>query len=216
MDLELKYLLGENSIVEPNVILSYKYLNSKKPTKIGEFSHIHSGTVIYQDTTIGSHFTAGHNVTIRANCQIGNRVVVLHGTTLEGNIKIGNGVKIMAHVYIPSQTEIGNMVFIGPGTNILNATLPMRKTGLNPVKIGNDVVIGGGVTILPGITIGNNAFIGAGSVVTKNIPDNTLAYGNPIQLKELPADFGEGNDPQQIFTGRDLWNNNEDDSWKNL
>lgn len=47
------------------------------------------------------------------------------------------------------------------------------------MKIGNDVWIGGGSIILPGVTIGDNVTIGAGSVVTKSIPSNTIAYGNP-------------------------------------
>lgn len=207
--------LGEDSVIEPNVMLGYAYLNAQKETVIGKNAHIHSGTVIYADTTIGDHFTAGHLVTIRANCTIGDRVVILHNSTLEGNLTIGKGVKIMAQVYIPSRTTIGDMVFLGPGVNILNALFPMRgEAKLNPVTIGNHVVIGGGVTILPGVTIGDNVFIGAGAVVTKDVPTNTLAYGNPAVHKPMPESWGALNDPAQIFNGRDLWNNIPDESWK--
>lgn len=213
-NLEMRYCeLGEEVCIEPNVMLGYGYLNSKGPLIVGKDAHIHSGTVIYADTKIGDHFTCGHNVTIRANCQIGDRVVILHGSTLEGNIKIGKGVKIMAHVYLPSQTVIGDMVFIGPGVTLLNALLPMRKAGLAGVTIGNHVVIGGGVTLLPGVSIGDNAFVGAGAVVTKDVPSNTLAYGNPAIFRPLPEEFGDMNDPEQIFQGRDLWDNKTDDSW---
>lgn len=51
-----------------------------------------------------------------------------------------------------------------------------------PIGVGNNVWIGGNVTVLPGITIGNNVTIGAGSVVTRDIPDNTLAVGNPCRV----------------------------------
>lgn len=51
-----------------------------------------------------------------------------------------------------------------------------------PIKIGNDVWIGGNVVILAGVTIGNNVVIGAGSVVTKDIPDNVVAVGNPCRI----------------------------------
>ena len=51
-----------------------------------------------------------------------------------------------------------------------------------PVKIGDKVWIGGGVTILPGVTIGDNSVIGAGSVVTKDIPANVIATGNPCRI----------------------------------
>jgi len=207
-------VLGDNVIVEPNVLLGYGYLQAEHPAKIGKHSHIHSGTVIYADTDIGDFFTAGHNVTIRAHCRIGNRVVILHGSTLEGNIVIGKGVKIMAHVYVPSQTRIGDMVFIGPGVTILNARLPMRASGLSGVTIGNHVVIGGGCTLLPGVSIGDNSFIGAGAVVTKDLPPNTLAYGNPARHYPLPGVLGTLNDPAQIFQGRDLWNNQPDETWR--
>ncbi len=207
-------ILGSDTIIEPNVILGYTYLNAKEPVRIGSHTHIHSGTVIYADTLIGSHFTAGHNVTVRAHCKIGDRVVILHGSTLEGNIVIGKGVKIMAHVYLPSQTEIGDMVFIGPGVNVLNARIPMRVNGLNGVRIGEHSVIGGGVTLLPGISIGRNCVIGAGAVVTKDVPDNTLSFGNPARNTPMPTEFGTINDPEQIFRGRDLWNNQPDDSWE--
>jgi len=56
------------------------------------------------------------------------------------------------------------------------------KTITAPVMIGNNVWIGGGAIILPGITIGNNVVIGAGSVVTKDIPDNVVAVGNPCRV----------------------------------
>jgi acetyltransferase-like isoleucine patch superfamily enzyme len=55
-----------------------------------------------------------------------------------------------------------------------------------PIKVGNNVWIGGNVVVLPGVTIGTNVTIGAGSVVTKDIPSNTIAYGNPCRVvKEL-------------------------------
>ena len=55
-----------------------------------------------------------------------------------------------------------------------------------PITIGDDVWIGGHVSILPGVTVGNNDIIGAGSVVTKDIPDNVIAVGNPCRvLREI-------------------------------
>jgi acetyltransferase-like isoleucine patch superfamily enzyme len=208
--------VGEEAEIEPNVMLGYQYPGCNAPLKLGKKARIHSGTVIYADTTIGDHFTCGHNVIIRAECEIGDRVVILHGTTLEGKLKIGKGVKIMAHVYIPSRTTIGSMVFIGPGVNILNAMMPMREATVSYATIGDHVVIGGGVTIGPGVTIGENSFIGAGSVVMQDIPANSLAYGVPAKFRPLPEKFGKGNDPKQIFNGLDLWDNRQgDQSWEN-
>lgn len=56
------------------------------------------------------------------------------------------------------------------------------KTKTAQVSIGNNVWIGGGAIIMPGVTIGNNVVIGAGSVVTKDIPDDVIAYGNPCRV----------------------------------
>ncbi len=86
--------------------------------------------------------------------------------------------------------EIGDNVFIGPHVMITTATHPTdpierRSTEFGQgITIGNDVWVGGNVSILPGVTIGNNCVIGAGSVVNRDIPDNSLAVGNPCRVKK--------------------------------
>ena len=84
---------------------------------------------------------------------------------------------------------IGDDCFIGPNVSIYTAchsTDPVerntRREWAEPVTIGDNVWIGGSVTILPGVTIGSNVTIGAGSVVTRNIPDNVVAVGNPCKV----------------------------------
>lgn len=88
---------------------------------------------------------------------------------------------------------IGDHVMIGPNVTIATAAHPvepsLRKKALQfncPVHIGNNVWIGANVVILPGVTIGDNTVIGAGSVVTKDIPANVVAVGNPCRvLREI-------------------------------
>ena len=84
---------------------------------------------------------------------------------------------------------IGDDCFIGPNVSIYTAchnTDPIernsRREWAEAVTIGDNVWIGGSVTILPGVNIGNNVTIGAGSVVTKDIPDNVVAVGNPCRV----------------------------------
>jgi acetyltransferase-like isoleucine patch superfamily enzyme len=92
-----------------------------------------------------------------------------------------------------AKVEFGDNVFIGPNCGFYTAGHPieidMRNEGLEyakPIKVGNNVWIGGNVVVLPGVTIGTNVTIGAGSVVTKDIPSNCVAYGNPCRVvKEL-------------------------------
>lgn len=110
------------------------------------------------------------------------------------------GVKVNGSLYIyggnrgmfgsePFMIEIGDNVHITGACQFLThdgSTLIFRKEIptleiTKPIKIGNDVFIGYRVIIMPGVTIGNRCVIGAGSVVTKDIPDNSLAVGNPCK-----------------------------------
>lgn len=84
---------------------------------------------------------------------------------------------------------IGNNVLFGPAVQIYSATHPISaaerrtwKEFARPVTIGNDVWVGGGAIICPGVTIGDRCVIGAGSVVTRSIPSDSFAAGNPCRV----------------------------------
>ncbi|HSU51227.1 MAG TPA: sugar O-acetyltransferase [Segetibacter sp.] len=87
------------------------------------------------------------------------------------------------------QVTIGSRTLFGPNVQIYTATHPInykeRASGLEyakPITIGEDVWVGGSAVICPGVTIGNRTIIGAGSVVTKDIPDDVFAAGNPCRV----------------------------------
>lgn len=120
------------------------------------------------------------------------------------NISIGKDTFINFNCTFLDCTKItiGRNVLIGPGTQIYAVTHPVNpnerlnpnsseevasyNTFTKPVTIGNNVWIGGNVSIVAGVTIGDNSVIGAGSVVTKDIPSNSLAAGNPCKvIKEV-------------------------------
>ncbi len=105
------------------------------------------------------------------------------------------------------------MVFIGPGTTFLNDKYPMRRAPVEGARIEDHVTIGG-ATILPGVRIGRNAFVGAGSVVSKDVPPDTLAYGVPARHYPLPDGLSGGNLPELLLPQTDLWGAQSDDSWK--
>ncbi len=88
-----------------------------------------------------------------------------------------------------AKVRIGDNVQIAPNVSIYTAGHPVHPESRNSgyeygidITIGDNVWIGGNVCILPGVTIGKNAVIGAGSVVTKDIPDNVVAVGNPCKV----------------------------------
>jgi len=90
------------------------------------------------------------------------------------------------------RVKIGDNVLFGPRVSLYTAGHPIDATERNTllefgksITIGNNVWIGGNVVINPGIIIGNNVTIGSGSVVTKNIPDNAIAAGNPCKVLRL-------------------------------
>ncbi|ASV32719.1 sugar O-acetyltransferase [Maribacter cobaltidurans] len=119
-------------------------------------------------------------------CDYGNNLSIGDGTFVNMNCAFLDNNKI----------SIGKNVLIGPYVQIYTASHPLKAseriverndgasylTSSKPVKIGNKAWIGGNSVICPGVTIGDNVTIGAGSVVTKNIPDNTLAFGNPCKI----------------------------------
>jgi maltose O-acetyltransferase len=107
------------------------------------------------------------------------------------NIKLGGKVYFNFNCVILDvmPVVIGDNTLIGPAVQIYTATHPLdaveRRGGLEsakPIMIGADVWIGGGAIICPGVTIGDRSVIGAGSVVTKSIPADVIAAGNPCRV----------------------------------
>jgi len=89
----------------------------------------------------------------------------------------------------PGKITFGDNVFIGPSCGFYTAHHPIHPELRNklyeyafPITVGSDVWIGGGTVVLPGARIGSNVVIGAGSVVTGEIPDNVVAFGNPCRV----------------------------------
>lgn len=180
--------IGKNRRIDRNVILGYlpgRKIKSRTLV-IGDNSRVRSGTVIYLGSKIGDNFETGHNVIIREENMLGNNVFIWSNTLIDYGCGIGNNVKIHSNVYIAQFTTIEDEVFIAPGVVTANDPCPICSKCMKGPTIKKGAKIGINVSLLPHITIGEFSLIGAGSVVTKNIPSYSLAYGVPtVVIKKI-------------------------------
>ena len=140
-------------------------------SKIWHFSHILPGTRIGEGCNIGQNVVIGPDVSVGNGCKIQNNVSVYQGVTLEDDVFCG-----------PS------MVF----TNVYNPRANIRRMDeARPTLVKNGASLGANCTVVCGVTIGRCAFVGAGAVVTRDVPDYALVYGNPAKQKGWVCGCGE-------------------------
>jgi acetyltransferase-like isoleucine patch superfamily enzyme len=152
------------------------------PTADIQSSQIGENTNIWQYTVVLTNAKIGTNCNICAQCFIENDVIIGNHVTIKNGVQIWDGI------------EIEDYVFIGPNVTFTNDLYPRSKQ--YPEVFASTVIekgasIGANATILAGVTIGQNALIGAGSVVTKDVPANTLWYGNPAKMKGYVCNCGQ-------------------------
>jgi len=135
--------------------------------KLSKFINLY-GCEIGDETKIGAFVEVQKNATIGKRCKISSHTFVCEGVTIEDNVFIGHGVMFINDTY-PRATTDGQL-----------QTESDWKVERTIVKKGAS--IGTGVTILANVTIGENAIVGAGSVVTKDVPANTIVVGNPAKV----------------------------------
>ena len=192
--------LGRNNNISPFVILGKPPLNKKDgelKLEIGINAVIRSFTTIYAGNKIGNGFATGQNVSIRENNIIGDDVIIGSSSTIEFENIIGDGTHIHSGCFL-EMTKVGENVFVGPNVVFTDDPHPMKCPRYKECKGGpilEDLVkIGANCTILPGLRIGRNSLIGAGSVVTKDVPPDSVFGGNPARfikkISELKCEKG--------------------------
>lgn len=145
-------------------------LSDVQTDKIGKGTRIWQFCVILPDVEIGE------------NCNINANVLV------ETGVKIGNNVTLKSGVQLWDGVVVEDDVFIGPNATFANDPTPRSGDHLatHPItRICKRASIGANATILCGVTIGENALIGAGSVVTHDVPANTVWFGNPARQRGI-------------------------------
>ena len=126
-------------------------------------------------------------------CEIGHNTKIGTFVEIQKGAKIGKYCKISSHTFICEGITIEDNVFIGHNVTFINDAFP-RATAENgrmqteadwecvPTLVKRGVSIGSSATLLCGITVGENAIVGAGSVITKDVPPNTIVAGNPARV----------------------------------
>lgn len=111
-------------------------------------------------------------------------VLYRRGLNMKLDDKVSLAYKMMPDLFYPENITIGKNSVVGYNATLLTHEYLVDEYRIGKINIGNNTMIGANVTILPGVTIGDNVLVGAGSVVSKDIPSNSLAYGNPLIIKE--------------------------------
>lgn len=180
-------ILGANVELEENVYLGEMTGRQIADLSlvIGDNAIIRSGSVIYLGTRIGAGLRSGHNVVIREQNVIGDNLQIWSNSVLDYGCRIGNRVKIHCNCYVAQFTIMEDDTFLAPGVVISNDMYPGSMFPDQPLSgptIKRGAQIGCNVTLRPGVVVGEYSLIGAGSVVTKDIPPRSLAYGNPARV----------------------------------
>lgn len=174
------YFVHESSIVEPGAQIG-------AGTKIWHFCHVMGTARIGGDCVLGQNVFVGDRVVVGTNVKIQNNVSIYPGVTIEDDVFLG-----------PS------MVF----TNVNNPRSEVnRKAEFQPTLVRRGASIGANATIVCGVTLGSYCFVGAGAVVTADIPDYALAFGNPARIRGWMCqcgsrlDFLPADDDQRALCG---------------
>lgn len=192
--------IGEGSTVEDFCVLGHPgpgHREGEAALQIGRRALIRSHTVIYAGCTILDDFSSGHGVLIRQDNEVGEQVSIGSGSVIEFAVVIGARVRLHSQCFVPEYCVLEEDSWLGPGARLTNSRFPeglRAKATLQGVLVQAGARIGAGACILPGITIGRGALVGAGSVVTRDVPDDTVVVGNPARLagrtSELRDDAG--------------------------
>jgi acetyltransferase-like isoleucine patch superfamily enzyme len=188
--------IGEQARVEEHAVAGkpeHGYAMGKTYPGTGGNTVIHAGAVVrsgaimYAHTRCGQNTMIGHHTVLHTNVEVGAETQLGHHVTVEWDTCIGRNVRCSPGSHLTSATRIADRVFLGAGVRTISDKRmtgrdPHRKPVLDPPKFDTAARVGSGSVVLAGVTIGEHALIGAGSLVTRDIPAGTVAYGQPARV----------------------------------
>lgn len=147
----------------------------------------HESAYVDEPSSIGAGTKIWHFTHVMANCRIGPRCNIGQNVVISPDVTIGENVKIQNNVSVYTGCILEDDVFCGPSmvfTNVVNPRSHVaRKNEYKQTLVRKGASLGANSTVVCGVTIGRYAFVGAGAVVTRDIPDYALVYGNPARVQ---------------------------------
>lgn len=139
-----------------------------KAVRLGRFINLY-GCEIGDETKIGAFVEIQKNAKVGRRCKISSHSFICEGVTIEDNVFIGHGVVFINDIYPRATTAAGSLQ-------------SEQDWKVEPTVVRRGASIGSGATVLAKVSIGENAMVGAGSVVTKDVPANSIVAGNPARI----------------------------------
>lgn len=143
-----------------------------------------------RSSEIGARTRVWQYVVIMDGASVGEDCNICAHVLIEGNVTIGDRVTVKSGVQLWDGITLQNDVFIGPNVTFANDRYPrsrQRPSTFEKTVVGTGASIGANATILPGVFIGARSMVGAGAVVTHDVPEDTLVYGNPARVAKRIA-----------------------------
>ena len=155
---------------------------------------VHPTAVVEKPVQIGPGTKVWHFSHIMAGARIGGSCVLGQNVFVASTVVVGDRVKIQNNVSLYDGVELEAEVFCGPSVVFTNVTNPRsfisRRGEFEKTLVRKGATLGANATVLCGLTIGSYALVGAGSVVTRDVPDHALVYGNPARLHGWVCECG--------------------------
>lgn len=154
-------------------------LSRGRPLILGSDCLVRSHSVLYAGSTFADRLETGHHVTIREGIVAGTNLRVGSLADLQGDTTIGQYVRLHSNVHVGKGSAIGDFVWIFPFTVLTNDPHPPSDGALAGVTIENFAVLATLVCVAPGVRIGARSLVAASSMVTRDVPPDTVAMGSP-------------------------------------